>query len=47
VPGTFVYSPAAGTVLAAGTQTLSVTFTPNDATDYATATATVTITVKP
>ncbi len=28
VPGTFVYTPAAGTVLPAGTQTLSVTFTP-------------------
>jgi hypothetical protein len=39
VPGTFVNSLAAGTVLAAGTQTLSVTFTPHDTTDYATATA--------
>ncbi|MGC2403814.1 MAG: cellulase family glycosylhydrolase [Acidobacteriaceae bacterium] len=27
-PGTFVYKPAAGTVLGAGTQTLTVTFTP-------------------
>ncbi len=34
VPGTFVYSPAAGTVLSAGTQTLSVTFTPTDTTHY-------------
>ena len=35
VPGTFAYSPAAGTVLKAGdTQTLSVTFTPTDTTDY-------------
>lgn len=41
VPGTFVFSPPAGTVLAAGTQTLSVIFTPTDATDYATGTATV------
>ena len=31
VPGTFVYSPAAGTVLESGNRTLSVTFTPNDA----------------
>ena len=45
IPGTFVYSPAAGTVLPAGTQTLSVTFTPADATDYASVTATTTIVV--
>jgi hypothetical protein len=41
VPGTFLYSPAAGTVLGAGVQTLSVSFTPTDTTDYATAKATV------
>jgi hypothetical protein len=34
VPGTFSYSPAAGTVLAAGTYTLSVTFTPTDSANY-------------
>jgi len=45
VPGTFVYSPAAGTVLNTGLQTLSVTFTPTDATDYKSATATVALTV--
>ncbi len=45
VPGTFVYNPAAGTVLSAGTQTLSVTFTPTDTTDYNTATASVQLTV--
>ena len=45
VPGTFVYSPVSGTVLGAGSQTLSVTFTPTDATDYNTATATVTLVV--
>ena len=39
VAGTFAYSPAAGTVLKAGSQTLSVTFTPTDTTDYTTATA--------
>ncbi|HEY4354456.1 MAG TPA: MBG domain-containing protein [Acidobacteriaceae bacterium] len=47
VPGTFAYSPAAGAVLQAGTQTLAVTFTPTDATDYATARATVSLTVTP
>jgi lysophospholipase L1-like esterase len=45
VPGVFVYNPAAGIVLPVGSQTLSVSFTPNDATDYATATATVTLSV--
>lgn len=35
VPGTFAYSPAAGTVLSAGAnQTLSAVFTPTDAVDY-------------
>ncbi len=45
VAGTFVYSPAAGTVLAAGTQTLSVTFTPTNTTDYTTATGLVQLVV--
>jgi sugar lactone lactonase YvrE len=45
VPGTFAYSPAAGTVLTAGTQMLSVTFTPTDSSDYSSVTATVPITV--
>lgn len=43
--GTFTYTPGSGTVLAAGTQTLSVLFTPTDTTDYTTATATVQIVV--
>ena len=48
VPGTFTYTPAAGAVLAAGAnQTLSVTFTPTDTTDFTTATASTTITVNP
>jgi len=47
VAGTFAYNPAAGTVLAAGTQTLSVTFTPTNTTDYTTATGTVQLTVNP
>jgi hypothetical protein len=46
LPGTFTYSPAAGSELtSAGNQTLSVTFTPTDATDYSSATATVTLAV--
>jgi len=47
VAGTFAYTPAAGTVLAAGTQTLNVTFTPTDTTDYTTATDSVALTVNP
>ena len=48
VPGSFSYSPAAGTVLQAGAnQTLSVTFTPTDTTDYAATTASTTIAVNP
>ncbi len=45
IPGTFVYTPAAGAVLNAGTQTLSVTFTPTDSTDYSPATQTAQLTV--
>jgi beta-glucanase (GH16 family) len=47
IPGTFVFTPAAGTVLSAGSQTLSVTFTPTNTTDYTTATSTVTLAVDP
>ena len=47
VPGAFAYTPASGTVLHAGNnQTLSVTFTPTDTTDYATATKSVSINVR-
>ena len=45
VPGSFAYTPAAGTVLSLGTQTLRVTFTPTDSTDYTTAAATQTLSV--
>jgi hypothetical protein len=45
VAGSFVYTPAAGAVLAVGPQTLSVTLNPTDSTDYTTATATVLLTV--
>jgi hypothetical protein len=45
LPGTFVYKPAAGATLAAGSQMLTTTFTPADAVDYTTASAQVTIQV--
>jgi sugar lactone lactonase YvrE len=45
IAGTFAYTPAAGAVLTAGAQTLSVTFTPTDSIDYSTATASVTLQV--
>lgn len=47
VAGTFVYSPSPGTQLGTGSQTLKVTFTPSDTTDYTTATASVQLTVNP
>jgi hypothetical protein len=44
VPGTFTYTPDAGTIVHAGAgQTLSVSFTPTDRTDYAMVTATATM----
>jgi titin len=47
VPGGFSYSPGLGTVLGIGpNQTLSATFTPTDATDYNSASASVTINVQ-
>jgi hypothetical protein len=45
VAGTYTYSPTLGTVLGVGPQTLSVTFTPTNTTDYSTAVATVTLQV--
>ena len=45
VPGTFVYSPADGEVLTAGKHKLSVTFTPADPANYASAEATALVTV--
>lgn len=45
VPGSFVYTPAAGTVLKPGTSTLSVVFAPTDAFNYTAATASIPITV--
>lgn len=43
--GTFVYTPSTGAVPAAGSQTLSVTFTPTDKTNYTTATQSVNLQV--
>jgi predicted outer membrane repeat protein len=45
LPGAFVYNPAAGTTLAAGSQVLKTTFTPTDTANYTTATAQVSIQV--
>ncbi len=47
VAGTYAYSPAAGTVLSVGQQTLSVVFTPTNAADYNSATGSVSLTVNP
>jgi hypothetical protein len=45
--GTFTYTPAAGTILAAGTHMLHADFTPDNASDYATQSADVSINVQP
>jgi hypothetical protein len=45
--GPFTYSPAAGSVLPVGNQTLTVTFTPADPTDFQSVTSSVTIAVVP
>ena len=45
VVGTFAYTPTSGIVLTPGAQTLSVTFTPTDSTDYIAATKSVSITI--
>ena len=45
--GTYAYTPAAGSLLAAGTYTLTVIFTPTDLVNYTSATKTVTLVVTP
>jgi hypothetical protein len=45
IAGVYAYNPPAGTVLHAGAQTLKVTFTPTDITDYKVATAETLLTV--
>ena len=47
VPGTFSYSPVAGTVPGVGSQTLTVNFTPSDTVNYAPAIKSVTVNVLP
>jgi hypothetical protein len=47
VPGTFNYSPTNGAVLNAGTNTLTVIFTPTDSIDYNPATNSVSLAVLP
>ena len=47
VPGAFVYTPAAGTVLNAGTNTLTTVFTPTDTVDYNSATDAVSLVILP
>lgn len=45
VPGTFTYTPTFGTVLPAGSHTLTVNFVPNDTANYANASASVSLIV--
>ncbi len=45
VPGTFSYASTIGTLLPVGANTLSVTFSPTDTTDYVSATQTTTLVV--
>jgi hypothetical protein len=45
VPGSFVYSTAAGVLLDAGTYTVTASFTPSDTVDYTTATTSVSLQV--
>ncbi len=47
VPGTMQYSPAAGTVLRAGTQVLTAQFTPADTLNYTSSAASTTLQVDP
>jgi len=45
VDGTYTYTPASGTVLSAGAQTLNVDFTPTDTANYSNASKNVTVNV--
>jgi len=47
LPGTFIYTPAAGTILQGGANTLLLTFTPTDNVTYPVATTSVTLIVNP
>ena len=46
IPGAFTYTPASGTMLSAGNQTLHVEVTPNDAANYSGTSKNVTINVE-
>jgi len=46
IAGVFTYTSTVGTILHAGTDTVAVTFTPNDGTDFNLATTTVTVAVR-
>jgi probable HAF family extracellular repeat protein len=45
IPGTFVYTPPAGTVMQTGLQPLGVTFNPTDSTDFGAVTTSVVVNV--
>ncbi len=45
IPGTFAYTPSVGTILNAGTNTLSAVFTPSDLADYSSASVSVPLVV--
>jgi len=47
IPGSLVYSPVSGSILNAGSQTLSVTFTPTDTASYNSTTVNVPLAVNP
>jgi hypothetical protein len=47
VPGVFRYSSPTGTILSAGPQTITATFTPTDTANYSAAMASVTVNVTP
>jgi len=47
ISGSFAYTPTNGTVLNAGTNTLSVVFTPTDTVDFSSSTDTVSLVVSP
>jgi hypothetical protein len=46
IPGSWAYTPASGTVLSPGSHTMSVIFTPNDSSDYTSASQTATVQVQ-
>jgi Bacterial Ig-like domain (group 3) len=47
LPGSFIYTPAAGAVLAPGQHTLQAAFTPTNTAEYTVASASVVLTVQP